>query len=78
MVTCGGQATIPILAAVSRVAIRYAEIVASIAIHGPTICDKLPKPPRRRLKKSAARQGQSDYCTEPGGPPLMMRDTSTS
>ena len=61
MVTCGGQATIPMIAAVSRVAkVHYAEIVASIASQsaGPGTranIDDLPKPPRRRLKKSVGR-----------------------
>lgn len=61
MVTCGGQATIPMVAAVSRVArcITRKSWPRSPAnppdrARGP-ILTNLPKPPRRRLKKSAAR-----------------------
>lgn len=62
MVTCGGQATIPMVAAVSRVAkVHYAEIIASIAsksagLARALISMSLPKPPRRRLKWLAGRQ----------------------
>ena len=82
MVTCGGRATIPMVAAVPRVAkVHYAEIVASIASqsagpgHAGQILTNSPKPPRRRLKSRWGGQGQSDYCTEPGGAAAMMRDT---
>jgi acetaldehyde dehydrogenase len=60
MVTCGGQATIPMVAAVAQVAtVHYAEIIASVSSRsaGPArapISTSSPAPPRARSRWSAA------------------------
>ncbi|WP_227814740.1 acetaldehyde dehydrogenase (acetylating) [Nitrogeniibacter aestuarii] len=82
MVTCGGQATIPMVAAVSRVQpVKYGEIVATVGSKsvGPGTRKNIDEFTRTTAgaveKVGGARQGKAIIIINPAEPPLIMRDT---
>ena len=82
MVSCGGQATIPMVAAVSRVQpVAYAEIVATVASKsaGPGTrknIDEFTRTTARGLEQvGGAKKGKAIIILNPAEPPLIMRNT---
>jgi acetaldehyde dehydrogenase len=82
MITCGGQATIPMVAAVSRVTeVGYAEIVASVASAsaGPGTranIDEFTRTTARGVETiGGAGRGKAIIILNPADPPMIMRDT---
>jgi len=82
MVTCGGQATIPIVAAVSRITnVAYAEIVASISSRsaGPGTranIDEFTETTSHAIEQvGGAERGKAIIILNPAEPPLIRRDT---
>ncbi|MEU0586051.1 acetaldehyde dehydrogenase (acetylating) [Streptomyces sp. NPDC006132] len=82
MVTCGGQATIPVVAAVGAVTpVHYAEIVASISSRsaGPGTranIDEFTETTASAIERvGGARRGKAIIILNPAEPPLIMRDT---
>ncbi len=82
MVTCGGQATIPMVAAVSRIqAVSYAEIIATVASKsaGPGTrrnIDEFTRTTAGAVEQvGGAERGKAIIILNPAEPPLIMRDT---
>jgi len=82
MVTCGGQATIPMVHAISRVAkVHYGEIIASVASKsaGPGTranIDEFTETTRLAVERlGGAGRGKAIIILNPAEPPLIMRDT---
>jgi len=82
MVTCGGQATIPMVYAVSRVQkVSYAEIIATVASRsvGPGTRKNIDEFTRTTAgaveKVGGANQGKAIVIINPAEPPIIMRDT---
>lgn len=82
MVTCGGQATIPMVAAVAQVAtVHYAEIVASVSSRsaGPGTranIDEFTRTTARGIEVvGGAARGKAIIILNPAEPPMIMRDT---
>lgn len=82
LITCGGQATIPIVAAVSSVTeVPYAEIVASIASRSAGLgtranIDEFTRTTARGIESvGGAARGKAIIVLNPAEPPVIMRDT---
>jgi len=82
MVTCGGQATIPIVHAINRaVPVEYAEIVATVASKsaGPGTranIDEFTRTTSKAIEQvGGAKKGKAIIILNPAEPPIIMRDT---
>lgn len=82
LITCGGQATIPMVAAVNRVTpVEYAEIVATISSKsaGPGTRQNIDEfthtTARGLVEVGGAAKGKAIIILNPAEPPIMMRDT---
>lgn len=82
MVTCGGQATIPMVAAISRIQpVKYGEIVATVSSKsaGPGTRKNIDEFTRTTAgaveKVGGAKKGKAIIIINPAEPPLIMRDT---
>jgi len=82
MVSCGGQATIPMVAAVSQVqSVEYAEIVATVASRsvGPGTrqnIDEFTRTTSHGIEVvGGAKKGKAIIIINPADPPIIMRDT---
>lgn len=82
MVTCGGQATIPMVAAISKVqSVEYGEIIATVSSRsaGPGTrknIDEFTRTTSRAVETvGGAEKGKAIIIINPAEPPLIMRDT---
>ena len=82
MVTCGGQATVPMVAAISRIqAVKYGEIIATVSSKsvGPGTRKNIDEFTRTTAgaveKVGGAKKGKAIVIINPAEPPLIMRDT---
>ncbi len=82
MVSCGGQATIPMVAAISRIQpVAYGEIIATVASKsaGPGTrknIDEFTQTTARGVEQvGGAEKGKAIIILNPAEPPLIMRDT---
>ena len=82
MVTCGGQATIPMVAAISRVQpVEYGEIIATVSSKsaGPGTRKNIDEFTRTTAgaveKVGGAKKGKAIIIINPAEPPMIMRDT---
>jgi acetaldehyde dehydrogenase len=82
MVTCGGQATVPIVAAINKVAnVKYAEIVSTVSSRsaGPGTrqnIDEFTQTTARALEViGGAEKGKTIIILNPAEPPIIMRNT---